>query len=262
MTLPISILLYHRFGRSKDPLSTPSADFERELCWLADRGYRSLTLDEFEHGINHGASANGRKSVLITFDDGYAELATVAAPALRRYGFNGVAFLITSECPPAGDLADAAHLNLNHISWDDARKLASEGIIEFQSHTHSHARWDASPDGTRELERDLAISLDVLSEELRLPRQTFRHLAWPWGRCNESWERVGRSLGFIYQHIVQRGAVTRPGQTIRLPRFCFDGASTQAFRTWMTLLTLPGGATFCNRIFGTIRTYRQGAGYV
>jgi len=173
-----------------------------------------------------------------------------------------VAFLITGECPTGRDRGDSANPNLNHISWDDARKLASEGIIEFQSHTHSHARWDPDSDGTRKLERDLATSLDVLSDELRLPRRTFRHLAWPWGLCNERWERLGRSLGFTYQHIVQRGAVTRPGQTIRLPRFCFDGASTRAFRTWMTLLGLPAGAAVCNRIFGTIRTYRQGAGYV
>ncbi|MCZ7562819.1 MAG: polysaccharide deacetylase family protein [Burkholderiales bacterium] len=248
---PIPILLYHRFGRGGDPLSTPTAVFERQLAWLAGRGFRSLRLDEFERRLADGRGGAPRKELLITFDDGYAELASIAAPALRRHGFSGVAFLITGECGTGA----------NHVTWEQARALAAEGVIEFQSHSHSHRRWRPDDDGGRELERDLATSLERLAGELRRPRSDFRHLAWPWGICDENWERIAARLGFRYQHIVQRGAVTRTGGTLRLPRFCLDGASVGAFRGWLTLLSLPGGAKLCNKVFGAIRTHRQGLGY-
>jgi len=260
--MPIPILLYHRFNQSGDSLSTPPEVFEKELSWLVTQGYRSLTLEEFEHRLSHPGKAKGKKGVLITFDDGYVELATVAAPALRRHGLTGVAFLITSECSPAEAPGNLVRPSGNHISWEQARALASEGVIEFQSHTHSHKRWDTGPEGGEEVRRDLATSLDILTEQLRLPRLNFRHLAWPWGLCNEDWERIGRNLGFSYQHIVQRGAVTRTGHTMHLPRICFDGASARTFNTWMTLLSFPGGANLSNRVFGTIRAHRQGLGYV
>jgi peptidoglycan/xylan/chitin deacetylase (PgdA/CDA1 family) len=255
MAPTIPILLYHHIDTSGDAGSTRPEIFERELAWLADRGYRSLTLAEFDRAVAGAKDAALDKAVLITFDDGYADLPTVVAPALRRHGFTGVAFLITKLCARSGDSAGG-----NHLSWDAARALAAAGVLEFQSHSHTHERWPA--DAERAVAGDLSGSVDVLADELRLPRSYFRHLAWPWGRCNESWERTGRSLGLTHQHIVQRGAITRTGQTTRLPRICFDGASAQSFRTWMTVLSSAAGARACNRLFGTIRARKHGLGYV
>jgi len=262
MAPTIPIFLYHRIDARGDAGSTHPETFERELAWLADRGYRSLTLAEFDRAVSGAASTAAKKTVLFTFDDGYADLSAVVAPALRRYGFTGVAFLITSLCARSGSAGEVAGASGNHLSWAQARSLAADGVLEFQSHSHSHERWSTETGAEQALAGDLAASVDVLTEELRLPRSYFRHLAWPWGRCNESWERIGRDLGLTHQHLVQRGAVTRAGQTTRLPRICFDGAFVQSFRTWVTVLSSPAGARACNRLFGTIRAHKHGLGYV
>lgn len=263
MALPIPILLYHRLDHSGDSTATQPAVFERHLAWLSSQGYRSLTLEEFDRAISVSPRIVPKKEVLLTFDDGYSELATVVAPALRRHGFTGVAFLITGACqPPAAPAGNAASTNRNHISWDQVRALASDGVVEFQSHSHSHKRWDAKPGAHREVAGDLADSVDMLTSELGLPRKYFRHLAWPWGSCNEAWEVIGKDAGLTYQHIVQRGAVTRIGQTTRLPRICCDGVPAPTFRAWMTVLSTPAGARLCNTVFGFIRRRRHGLGYV
>lgn len=252
MASTIPILLHHHIDAGRDALSTHPEAFERELAWLAERGYRTLSLDEFDRALAGGAGGAPRRCVLLTFDDGYADLYAVVAPALRRYGFTGVAFLITSLCDGSAR---------THLSWPQVRALAAEGTLEFQSHSHSHAHWPVAPDAEREVAADLGASVDLLTAELRLPRATFRHLAWPWGRCTEAWERVALGLGLTHQHLVQRGAVTRTGQTTRLPRLCLDGASPRAFRSWMTVLASPAGARACNRLFGTVRASRHGLGY-
>lgn len=253
MAPTIPILLHHRIDARGDALSTHPEAFERELAWLAERGYRALSLDEFDRALAGSAGGALRRCVLLTFDDGYADLHTVVAPALRRYGFTGVAFLITSLCGEGSAQT--------HLSWQQVRALAAEGTLEFQSHSHTHARWPDTSEAERAVAADLGASVDLLTAELRLPRATFRHLAWPWGRCTEAWEREARGLGLTHQHLVQRGAVTRIGQATRLPRLCLDGASPRAFRGWMTLLTSPAGARACNRLFGTVRASRHGLGY-
>ena len=260
MAPTIPILLHHRIDARGDALSTHPEAFERELVWLAERGYRTLSLAEFDRALACGAGGGPRRCVLLTFDDGYADLSEVVAPALRRYSFNAVAFLITSLCGDSsgGDTGGGAR---THLSWPEARALAAEGTLEFQSHSHSHARWPVAPGSERAVAVDLGASVDLLAAELRLPRAALRHLAWPWGRCTEVWERAARTLGLTHQHLVQRGAVTRTGQTTRLPRLCLDGASTRSFRGWMTLLTSPAGARACNRLFGTVRASRHGLGY-
>lgn len=249
MTFPIPILLYHRIDHADDTLSTPPETFEQQLGWLAENGYRSLTLDEFDHALQDRSAGVGNKRFLLTFDDGYADLPGTVAPALKRHGFTGVAFLITDE------------MRGNHITWDQARTMANEGVIEFQSHSHTHSHWGPGEDGTRALVGDLARSIDLLVSELRLPRAVFRHLAWPWGLCSPEWERAADDLGLRFQHIVQRGAVTRPNQITRLPRICFDGVATDNFRRWMGLVSGGFTSRLCNLAFGTIRARRHGVGY-
>ncbi len=250
MQQPIPILLYHKIcDHRTDNLSTPTSVFDAQLAWLAERGYRSLTLAQFESGLINPPSAASNKTFLLTFDDGYIELARHAAPVLRRYGFTATAFLITNE------------ISGTHVDWNDVRNLANEGLIEFQSHSHTHTHWDESATGHAALTKDLADSLDILATELRIPRATFQHLAWPWGRCTPAWESIAAKLGLRYQHIVQRGAVTHNRETIRLPRICFDGVTINAFKTWMSVLSTRAGAIACNKVFGTIRQRRHGIGY-
>jgi peptidoglycan/xylan/chitin deacetylase (PgdA/CDA1 family) len=247
LSAPLPILLYHQVKEPAEGLYTPPALFEQHLAWLAEHGYRSVRLEELEAAI---ATRGGRpegKRVLITFDDGYADLASTVAPALKRHGFTGVAFLITNT------------MGRTHIDWNQARTLAAEGTLEFQSHSHTHKPWDAA--AAHVVRDDLATSVDLLMAELGLPRSAFRHVAWPWGRSNPGWEAAARDLGLVYQHIVQRGAVTKVGQTERLPRICVDGSSLERFRQWVTLLSSPLGARACNRVFATIRRSRHGAGY-
>ena len=259
-------------------MSTSPELFERQLAWLADHGYRTLSLEAFEYAMS-GRCAPPAKSVMITFDDGFDDLGTVAAPLLRMHGFTAVAFLITGWCSDAqatsnhyaadGRVEAGRRLESvvspsvgKPITWRTVREIAAEGTISFQSHTHSHVEWDSGASARELLRADLLVSLETIAAELRLPKGSFRHIAWPWGRCNPEWERIAASLGFDHQYIVQRGAVTRTDTSIRLPRICMDGASRNSFAAWLPILASAGGSRLVNRTFGLIRAHRHGIGYL
>lgn len=262
MSRSIPILLFHQVTHKPGPMATTPDVFERHLAWLAERGYRSLTLDEFQRNLTGNARDDGRPRVLLTFDDGYADLNSVIAPALRRYGFTGIAFVITGEAAPAEGSPPGTPGNPNHLSWNQTRALASEGVLEFHSHSHTHSAWSMAPDEVATVRDDLATSIDILAAEMRLPRSTFRHLAWPWGRSTLAWEAVAKELGFTHQYLVQRGAVNHGRANTRLPRIGCDSMSTASLARWVGILSSGFGALACNRVFGTYRAKRHGIGYV
>jgi peptidoglycan/xylan/chitin deacetylase (PgdA/CDA1 family) len=104
------VLNYHRIGNAGDSAYDPwvfsatADEFERQLVYLKRR-FHMTTLDEAV------AMARGdtplRRSVLITFDDGYLDNYRVAFPALRSHGIQGVFFLPTS------------FIGTNHVPWWD-----------------------------------------------------------------------------------------------------------------------------------------------
>jgi peptidoglycan/xylan/chitin deacetylase (PgdA/CDA1 family) len=97
------ILSYHRVNDEKDPFfpSLPSAVFERHMAYLAS-SYRVLTVEELVERIHRGTVP--RNALAITFDDGYRDNLTHAAPILARHGLPATVFLATgfigtSEAP-------------------------------------------------------------------------------------------------------------------------------------------------------------------
>ena len=103
-----AILMYHAIGLGGEEPSryvVRPRSFERQLDWLRRRRYNVIGLDEFvlarlEHRLPPA------KSVVLTFDDGYADNLELALPALDRHAFSATIFLVTA----AGERA----------TWDEA----------------------------------------------------------------------------------------------------------------------------------------------
>ena len=96
---PPVILMYHRV--SDEPRSgmldwegkrVPTGLFRRQLAWLA-RCRRIVPLSELVARFRSGADTAGMATV--TFDDGYADNAEIAAPILRELGVPASFFLAT-----------------------------------------------------------------------------------------------------------------------------------------------------------------------
>lgn len=91
----LSILIFHRVLPRPDPLfdDTPDAQrFEAQMRWVA-RGFNVLPLSEAVQRLQAGSLP--ARALAITFDDGYADNATVAAPLLQRLGLTATFFVTT-----------------------------------------------------------------------------------------------------------------------------------------------------------------------
>ncbi len=139
----VPILLYHRIEEvptTADPyrLSVPPWLFEAHLRYLSEHNYYCLSLKELLV-MKAQQLPLPKKSVVITFDDGYKDNYSYAYPLLKRYGFTATIFLVV-DCigqmsnwqGATGDMAAPL------MSWPEILEMQAEGI-EFGSHTHSHA---------------------------------------------------------------------------------------------------------------------------
>jgi peptidoglycan/xylan/chitin deacetylase (PgdA/CDA1 family) len=181
--------MYHYIRVNPDPadkigfgLSVTPADFAAQMAFLADRGYKTIALDQ----LGSPEAATG-KAVVITFDDGYADAFAEAAPVLAQYGFKGTFYIITA-------LVDAPR----YLTWDQIRALAADGHT-IGSHTVGHP--DLRTLGPAALQAQLQNSRAVLEEHLGRPVLDF---CYPAGKFNAAVEAAVGAAGY-------RTAVTTRG---------------------------------------------------
>ena len=95
----VPVLCYHRVlpelreGETPIYALTPE-EFESDMAFLAKQRFRSLSLDEYIH-YNSGGATPPERSVLVTFDDGYADNFYHALPIAERHGIKINLFLCT-----------------------------------------------------------------------------------------------------------------------------------------------------------------------
>lgn len=102
----IPVLMYHdviidQYYKSK-PDTIELSMFEKQLKYLKDNGYKTLSLDEF-YCWKKGKCDFGKKVVVLTFDDGFYSFEYQVKPLLEKYGMTAAVFLIgeyTGEITP------------------------------------------------------------------------------------------------------------------------------------------------------------------
>lgn len=110
---------------------------ERDLAFLADNGYRTLTASEVVDALT-GAISIPDKAVALTFDDALLSLKTVGLPLLERYAARATTFAITGLAPEGRVEPQGAGDRYRLLGWDDLRALRDSGRFEIGSHGHRH----------------------------------------------------------------------------------------------------------------------------
>lgn len=183
------VLAYHQVGGRKTLGITwiTSAQFERQMAWLAEAGYHTNSLTEY---LNDN-QANAGKKIVLTFDDGFRALAKNALPVLQRFGFTATVY------PVADYVGRENRWDVNffgrrtmHLDWGELRDLIAAGW-EVGSHSLRHAYLPSLPEA--ELLDDLRRSREILEDHLNIP---VRHLSLPFGRGNHRVFEAARQAGY------------------------------------------------------------------
>jgi peptidoglycan/xylan/chitin deacetylase (PgdA/CDA1 family) len=177
--------------------------FEKHLDFLRRR-YHVISLREYLD-----ARLEGRRlpphSVVLTFDDGFRNFLTAAAPCLAERSMPASIFLITDHMSE-GRESDFARAwgpadDSTYLSWAEARALCREQRIEVGSHTCSHPRLlHLTPE---EIRRELLDSFRAITEKLSNPRPA---LSYPRGEYTGIIAALAAETGYSCAVTTDRGA--------------------------------------------------------
>lgn len=162
------ILMYHSISGQGGPTCIAPDVFAAQMRAIAEAGVPVITLDDF-------GNATAKRSVIITFDDGFQDFADTAWPVMRGLGFRPVVYLPTNYIGGREGWHGIASPPRQLMDWDTIRRLHAEGVI-FGSHTESHPELDALASDA--IESELTRSRDRIAAELGAAPA---HFAPPYG---------------------------------------------------------------------------------
>ncbi|MGH9394685.1 MAG: polysaccharide deacetylase family protein [Terriglobales bacterium] len=230
---PYAVVALHRVpasaGARDDELSYPAAQFE-ELCRYWRDHCEILNLDCLLARLAHRERA-AHACLSITFDDGYADNAEVAAPILDRLSLSATFFVATaaigSDCrfPWDAGLQERPRL----MSWAQVRELHAAGF-GIGSHTVSHARL-AQVRGDA-LKSELADSRQRIERELGEP---CLDLAYPFGGagdCDFTARQAVQAAGYRCCLSCHGGLIAPADSPFRLRRIAVSPRHHATPRAW------------------------------
>jgi peptidoglycan/xylan/chitin deacetylase (PgdA/CDA1 family) len=221
MRMPgLPILCYHNVGRApKDArfklLYVSPDEFERQLWTLRRLGLQGVSASE---GIARLRNGSARGGVALTFDDGYTDTLTTAAPLLKRYGFTATCYVVSSAVGTYNHWdADLLGEKKPLMSREQLDEWLAAGM-EVGSHSLSHQRLhELLPDVAL---HEIAGSRVALRDMLGVP---IGHFAYPFGQFTAETVELVRRAGYSSAVTVVPGIARTSDDPLRLPRILVNG---------------------------------------
>ncbi|KRE18660.1 polysaccharide deacetylase [Bacillus sp. Root920] len=182
----LPILMYHSIS-SGNSLRVPKSEFASHMKWLKDNDYVTLSPEE-AYRVFTTNSMPSKKSVLITFDDGYTDNYTKAFPILKQYGMKATIFMIEQSIGRP-----------NHLTDEQMDEMMAHGI-SIESHTIHHLELNRL--SKQQQEDELKGSKTFFDQRFS---QRTRMVSYPVGRYNEETLKLAKEAGY------QMAVTTEPG---------------------------------------------------
>lgn len=175
------VLMYHMIrdplaGGRFNKLRVRPREFERQLEWLVDNGWRFAFLSEL------GTLGDAAKTVILTFDDGYRDNYLNAHSLLAKYGAKATLFLVVDRMDRDWSVSKKAHHDSGELRDEakladsEVRAMLDSGIWELGVHTLTHALLPDLPAAAKQ--REIAGAKAALESRFGVETLSF---AYPFG---------------------------------------------------------------------------------
>jgi peptidoglycan/xylan/chitin deacetylase (PgdA/CDA1 family) len=230
------ILMYHmvqphKAGGKFNKLRVPPALFEQQLRWLSTQGWHFATMKELME-----SERLPKKTVVLTFDDGYEDNLLNADPLLERYAAKATLYLVEDRFDRDWSTSKKAHHDSGELmrepklTDDQLRAMLGSGRWELGGHTRTHANLATLDAQQRSIE--IQQARQSLAAHFGVEVSSF---AYPFGIYGSEDVEAARAAGFVSAVTTEEGIPTDLGaQALELPRVKVSGRDSMlAFKLRM-----------------------------
>jgi peptidoglycan/xylan/chitin deacetylase (PgdA/CDA1 family) len=227
----LPILMYHSISDCSERgvsayyrTATSPARFREQLQMMKDKGWRGVTLKEAVQALSMEGEETRRpeKLVALTFDDGYRDFYTTAAPILKEFNFRATMYLATDYVESGEKFKGKECLN-----WNEVEELFLQGF-EFGSHTRTHPKLVEI--SSEQLSTEVALSKSAIEERLGVRISSFAYpYAYPRAdvEFTERLCQLLRASGYTNCVTTEIGREKEGTDMFRLKRIPVNGADDE-----------------------------------
>jgi len=189
----VPVLVYHNMGpEDRGRLVIGVKKFEAQMKALRAEGFQSVSISDYLE-FTAGRKQLARKSVLITFDDGYRSFIQYARPILKDYGFTATLFVYSDFVGGGG------------MSWKELSAMIAQGF-DVQAHSKTHSslrRKEGEPQEAyaKRIEAELAYPAEQFRKQLGRASDV---LAYPYGDTDDELLPFVVKYGYVAAFTVRR----------------------------------------------------------
>ena len=235
MTAAVPIAMYHSIAHTTNPryarFAVAPELLRDHLDALVDGGCRTLTVSEYAR-LRAGGRPLPPRTVLLTFDDGFTDFATVALPMLQERGLRATLYV------PTGLVGDSSRWMTHEreterplLGWAQLAQVAAAGV-ELGAHSHTHPQLDRLPPWR--LAAELRRPRELIEQRLQVPAPTF---SYPYGYRTAAVRRAVAAAGYVAACAVDDLPASAADDPYDLPRITVGGGTTA--ETLLARLTAP-----------------------
>lgn len=214
--LPQEYIVKYKWYNNDSVISLEA--FKEQMDYLYKNGYFTATLDELKDFLE-GKISLPKKTVVITFDDGYLSNAIYAYPIMKEYDFRGTIFMIGSRVNKEEVAFDPS--STQSISIYEAYKFSN--VFDYESHTYDLHKKDKN-----NKEMLVCSNREVILEDLLKCKQLLNaeYFAYPFGVYNKKTIEYLKEAGYEMAFTTKKGYVTKDSSWYELPRFTISPKNT------------------------------------
>lgn len=195
----VTIFCYHSFGPAGEKNSeytvTPE-NFDRQMEMIRSRGFTVISLAQYMDYLE-GKRSIPEKAAIITMDDGFKSVYTVAYPIVKKYGYPFTLFVYT----------DLISKSKHFLTWEELSDLAQNGV-EIGSHSQTHPiltvqkATESDENYQKRIVKEVAGSKKLLEEHLN---KSVRFFAYPYGAYDDLIMSEVQKAGYLAAVTVNPG---------------------------------------------------------
>lgn len=193
----IKVLMYHRVLKEKPKGDTKwhyvTEDmFEKQMKLLDKLGYTAITFSDYVL-YQEGKLTLPKKSIIVTFDDGYLDIYDNALPIMQKYNIRAVLFVMGNRGLQKAEWDESEGDAPCYLMSDEQIKTADSLGFEIGAHSMDHLDLVDLPYG--ELSYEIMRSKKQIEHVLKKPVYTF---AYPYGRLDKRVQEATLDAGYQF----------------------------------------------------------------
>jgi len=185
--------------------------FREQMDYLRSENFYTATIEELQFFME-GKIDLPKKTVVITFDDGYYSNFEYAYPILKERGFKAALFVVglSTERASNGEVVNPRLIRMTYDDIEQARDVFTIGNHSYDLHYLKDNQAVALLSTEEEIKADILKVQELLNT---------RYFAYPYGKYNETVVKVLKETNHLLAFTVDEGYFTPETPPYGIPRF-------------------------------------------